>query len=159
MAPSIPDETPPSPAIQPDSRPALTQSVTRGTLRLLSAMGWSCLCEVPLKNARRADILALDKAGSVTIVEVKSSLADFNADGKWQEYLPFCDRFYFAVPLSFPAEVLPTDTGIILADAYGAAIDRPALDGTMNAARRKSLTLRMARLAADRLITMQVTDL
>ena len=133
-----------------DGRPAATGAVTRGTLRLLREMGLSCLTEVSLKTGRRVDILGLDRKGIATVVEVKSSLEDFAADQKWQEYLPFCDRFFFAVPVDFPIEMLPEDTGLIVADAYGAAVERPAIEGSMNAARRKALTLRFGRLAADR---------
>jgi hypothetical protein len=132
------------------ARPDATQTVTRGTLRLLREMGLACLTEVPLNTGRRVDILALDRKGLVSVVEVKSSLEDYAADGKWQEYLPFCDRFYFAVPLDFPVGILPAETGLIVADAYGAAIERPAAEGSMNAARRKALTLRAARLGAER---------
>lgn len=132
------------------NRPEATLAVTRGTVRLLRNMGLSCLTEVPLKTGRRVDILALDKKGVATVVEVKSSLEDFATDGKWEDYLPFCDRFYFAVPMTFPVEILPGSVGMIIADAYGASIERPAAEGSMNAARRKALTLRFARLAAER---------
>lgn len=133
-----------------ESRPEATSAVTRGSLRLLREMGLSCLTEVPLKTGRRVDILALDKKGQATVIEVKSSLEDFAVDLKWEEYLPFCDRFYFAVPVDFPMERLPEDVGLIVADAYGASVERKSVDGTMNATRRKALTLRFARLAADR---------
>ncbi|MDF1749892.1 MAG: MmcB family DNA repair protein [Alphaproteobacteria bacterium] len=133
-----------------DRRPDATLAVTRGTVRLLRNMGMACLTEVSLNTGRRVDVLALDKKGLATVVEVKSSLEDFAVDAKWTEYLPFCDRFYFAVPVTFPTEILPDSVGLIIADAYGASIERPAAEGTMNGTRRKSLTLRFARLAADR---------
>lgn len=133
------------------SRPDATVAVTRGTTRLLRDMALACLTEVPLKTGRRVDIMALDKKGQTTVVEVKSSLEDYAADSKWGEYLPYCDRFYFAVPTDFPIEILPDEVGLIVADAYGASIERPAAEGSMNASRRKSLTLRFARLAAERL--------
>lgn len=44
---------------------------------------------------RRADILAIKELDEITIVEVKSSVSDFNTDGKWSDYLKACDRFYF----------------------------------------------------------------
>lgn len=132
------------------ARPDATQAVTRGTLRLLREMGLACLTEVPLNSGRRVDILGLDRKGLVSVIEVKSSPEDFAADAKWRDYLPFCDRFYFAVPVDFPSAILPAETGLILADAYGAAIERPAADGSMNAARRKALTLRAARLGMER---------
>ena len=87
----------------------------------------------------------------MTIVEVKSSVADYKSDGKWQEYLPFCDRFYFAVAADFPADLLPADCGIMIADAFGASVERDAPQGTLKASRRKALTLRFARTAATRL--------
>lgn len=133
------------------TRPDATLAVTRGAIRLFREMGLACLTEVSLNTGRRVDILAFDKKGHATVVEVKSSIEDFAADAKWEEYLPFCDRFYFAVPLSFPVEVLPDAAGLIVADAFGASIERPAAEGMMNGTRRKSLTLRFARLAAERL--------
>lgn len=133
-------------------RPSATGAVTRGAVRHFRERGEACLLEVTLKTGRRADIMAVDKAGAVTILEVKSSVEDYRADAKWQEYLPFCDRFYFAVPVGFPVEILPDEVGLVIADAYGAAIERPAADGAMNASRRKALMLRFARQAADRLM-------
>ena len=44
----------------------------------------------------RADVIALCGAGKLTIVEIKSSVADFRADRKWPDYRDFCDRFFFA---------------------------------------------------------------
>lgn len=137
-------------------RPETTVLVTRGVVRLFREMGDTCLTEFRLKNGRRVDVAALAKSGALTAIEVKSSVEDYRMDGKWQDYLPFCDRFYFAVPLDFPVEILPDDTGLILADAYGAAVERAATPGTMNATRRKALMLRYARQAAGRLA--QVTE-
>lgn len=126
--------------------------ILRGTSRMLVDIGLAPLAEVSLPNGRRADIVALGRDGAFTIVEIKSSLADFRSDQKWQEYLDFCDHFYFAVRPDFPREVLPEDAGMILADRYGADIVRPAAaKAPLSAARRKSLTLRVARLAAARL--------
>lgn len=139
-----------------DGRPAATGAVTRGATRLFRERGEACLLEVILKTGRRADIMALDRAGAVTILEVKSGVEDYRADGKWRDYLPFCDRFYFAVPIGFPVEILPDEVGLVVADAYGASIERPAAEGAMNASRRKALMLRYARQAAERL--MRVGD-
>lgn len=76
---------------------------------------------------------------------------DFLADTKWRNYLPFADRFYFAVPVSFPAEILPEDTGLIIADRYGGDIVREAPETPMHASARKALTVRFAMTAARRL--------
>ncbi|WP_020398376.1 MmcB family DNA repair protein [Kordiimonas gwangyangensis] len=134
-----------------------TEQVTRGAMRFLLELGYAPMTEVSLTNGRRADIVALDRAGRTIIVEVKSSLADFRSDSKWQEYLSYCEEFFFAVDGDFPRTVLdedgslPSVTGVILADAYGADIVRPAATRVVNAAKRKTLTLKMARLGAMRL--------
>ena len=46
-------------------------------------------------HGRRADVLALGSGYGITIVEVKSSISDFNTDKKWNDYLKTCDAFYF----------------------------------------------------------------
>jgi hypothetical protein len=84
-------------------------------------------------------------------VEVKSGVADFRADTKWPDYLDWCDRFYFAVDSAFPAELIPRNVGLIVADAFGGAVVRDAPPDPLAAARRKALTLRFARAAALRL--------
>jgi hypothetical protein len=134
-----------------------TEKVTRGAMRFLVELGYAPLTEVSLTNGRRADIVALDRGGRAIIVEVKSCLADFRSDNKWQEYMSYCEEFFFAVDADFPRAVLdeatslPHLTGIILADAYGADIIRPAASRVVNAAKRKTLTLKMARIGAMRL--------
>lgn len=127
--------------------------LARGVGRLLTDMGYSPLPEFRLSSRRRVDVIGVDARGRVVIVEIKCSLADFRADRKWMEYLEFCDRFYFAVALDFPKDVLPTDTGLIVADAYGGEVVRPAPERPMNGNQRRGLTLQLARTAATRLST------
>ena len=81
---------------------ALTTEVLRGTCRWLVRAGIAPLAEVPLGNGRRADILGLDSAGRLTLVEIKVSLADLRGDRKWPDYLAHCDRFFWAVPPGLP---------------------------------------------------------
>ena len=128
-----------------------TGGIARGVTRLLGDMGYRTLVELPLGNGRRVDVAGLDRRGWFVVVEVKSSLADFRADGKWVEYLPYCDSFYFAVDLDFPLGILPPDVGIIVADAYDGAVHRAAPVRAMNPSRRRALTVRFARTAAGRL--------
>ena len=132
------------------SRPDQTAVLTRGVMRLFLDLGLSPLPEFKLANGRRADVAALDRQGRLTVAEIKSCRADFECDQKWPEYLDFCDRFYFAVDPAFPLEILPESEGLILADAYGAAIKTPAEERPLAAARRKAVTLRFARQAALR---------
>ena len=62
------------------------------------------------------------RGGEIWIVEIKSSVADFRADQKWQDYRLHCDRLFFATTLEVPCEIFPPDTGLIVADAFGAQI-------------------------------------
>jgi hypothetical protein len=123
----------------------------RGAVRLLEALGHGTLTEFPLKSGRRADILSLGLKGEIWIVEVKSGVPDFRSDHKWQDYLEWCDRFFFAVGPTFPAEILPEDAGLLIADEYDAVLAREPQASTLLPARRKALTLRFAHLAARRL--------
>ena len=125
--------------------------IQRGTGRLMRACGSAVVSELSLSGGRRADLVVLSKTGDLWIVEIKSCLADFRADTKWSEYRAHCDRLYFAVDDQFPQDVLPDDTGLIIADRYGAEIIREAPEHRLVAARRKAVTLRFARAAALRL--------
>ncbi len=128
-----------------------TADITQGTQRLLHDLGYASLTEMKLPNGRRVDVIGLNKKGQVFIVEVKSSVEDFRADQKWPEYLEFCDLFSFAVDEGFPQELLPEDHGIIVADKFEGSVVRSAEERKLNAARRKSLTLKFARTAAYRM--------
>lgn len=133
--------------------PEITRAVTRGAARMFEDLGQAVVTELRLANGRRADIVALGADGTVTIVEVKSGLPDFAADRKWEEYGPFCDRFFFAVSPDFPLERLPDPDccGLIVADAWGAEILRDPPVWRLAPARRKAITLRFAATAARRL--------
>jgi hypothetical protein len=135
-------------------RDAVTREVCRGVGRLMRALGFASLCELPLPNGRRADVVGLSASGDIWIVEVKSSIEDLRADHKWPEYRDFSDALFFAVAPRFPVQILPADAGLILADRYGAEIVRPAPEFRLAPARRKSMTLRFARAAALALQTV-----
>lgn len=150
--------------LAPDPRPDGRQSPTaraiqRGVLRHLALAGIAGVTEFSLASGRRADILALGAKGEITIVEIKSSVADFRADAKWPEYRAFCDRLLFAVPMDFPLELLPDDTGLLVADAFGAECLREAPLHPLPGATRRALTLRFARTVATRLTTLYDPDL
>ena len=126
-------------------------SVARGTARLLHAHGFSVVSELPLPSGRRADLVALDSGGTIWIVEIKSSVADFRADQKWQEYRAHCDRLFFATAQDVPCEIFPPDAGLIVADHFGAAFHCEAPEHRLAAATRKAMLLLFARAAARRL--------
>jgi len=126
-------------------------AVARGTTRLLHSLGYSVVSELPLASGRRADLVALGTDGEVWIVEIKSSIADFRADQKWMDYRLHCDRLFFATTLEVPCEIFPPDTGLIVADAFGASVVCQAPEHRLHASTRKSLMLAFARAAALRL--------
>lgn len=128
-------------------------AIQRGTCRFLRALGHSVVTELPLSTGHRADVMSLERTGEIWIVEIKSSLADFQADAKWPEYRGHCDRFFFAVMSDFPQDVLPDETGLILADRFGGELMREAPQHKLAGGRRKAVTLRFARAAASRLHT------
>ena len=134
-----------------DERPQVTAALTRGVRRALVDLGFASVPEVTLPCGRRADVLAFDAAGTIWIVEVKSGIADFQSDRKWPAYREWCDGFHFAVGLGFPPEPLPADCGLFVGDAFGAALVRPAPCARLAPARRRSLLLLAATVAAQRL--------
>jgi hypothetical protein len=125
--------------------------VQRGVRRLFAELGHVSLPEFTLASGRRADVVALSPDGTLTIVEIKSCVADFRADRKWPDYAAYCDEFYFAVPDTMPCEILPAERGLIVADAFAAAIVRGAARHPLSGARRKAMLLRFARIAAGTL--------
>ncbi len=136
----------------PDRRQSETAlAIARGTARLLHSLGFACISELPLPSGRRADLVAINDRGEIWIVEIKSSIEDLRADQKWPEYRTHCDRLFFAFLQDLPCEVFPDETGLIIADAYGAHLQRPAPEHRLPAPTRKSMTVRFARAAALRI--------
>jgi hypothetical protein len=129
----------------------MARTIAKGVRRMLRARNLASVTELVLADGRRADVVALGADGMVSIVEIKSSVADFRADAKWPIYRDHCDRLYFAIPTSVPASLMPPDAGLIVADAYGAEIVREAPEHRLAAPRRRALLIRFAQAAADRL--------
>lgn len=136
-------------------QPVGANGIARGVRRMYAASGYSTIAEMSLPDGRRADLVALGPDGSIEIVEIKSSIADFRADRKWRFYLDYCDRLYFALDINTPQDIVPQDAGLILADEFAAKILRIGESSPIAAARRKSILLRFARHAADRLHALQ----
>jgi hypothetical protein len=135
----------------PVSRRATTAAITRGAQRLLRSADRKSLTEVSLPSGRRADLMAVGADGEIWIVEIKSSIEDFLTDQKWPDYRAHCDKLFFAVDVAIPAERLPADAGLIVADAFGGDIIRDAPLHRLAGPTRRSLLLRFARIGAERL--------
>ncbi len=147
------DPAPAGPTIEDRCR---AEDVVRGLSRLFATRGEVVLAEVPLPNGRRADLVAIDRRGMISIIEVKVARADLIADSKWPDYLDWADRFYWALSPALDASLLdgadrlPERCGLIIADRYDGAVVREAALVPLAAARRKAEHLRIGRLAMRR---------
>lgn len=127
------------------------QLLARGVCRHLRSHDFDSIVEFVPERGRRVDVMAIGPKGEIWVVECKSSRADFMCDAKWQGYLQWCDRYFWAVDSDFPVDLLPDGTGLILADAYNAEIVRMGPETRLASARRAALTRKFARHAARRL--------
>jgi len=138
--------------LSPDQQPLAPGMVlARGVSRCLSTMGFAPLTEFVPARGLRVDVMALGPKGEIWVVECKSSRSDFMSDQKWQGYLEWCDRFFWAVGPEFPTEILPEPSGLLLADGYAAEILRMPEVVPLAAARRRVVIQGFARQAALRL--------
>ncbi|WP_281992454.1 MmcB family DNA repair protein [Sulfitobacter geojensis] len=135
------------------------QLLARGVARHLVSHGFACVEELVPTRGLRVDVMALGPKGEIWVVECKSSRADYTSDSKWQGYLEWADRFFWAVDSDFPTELLPDDTGLIIADAYGGEIIRMEPESRLAPARRKVMVQKFAFHAARRLHLLRDPDM
>ena len=138
--------------------PERSLAIRRAASMLCVQLGWSPLHEMPLPNNRRADIMALRPDGGFACIEVKSGARDFLTDNKWPEYREYSDCVYFAVDMDFPLDLLPPETGLIVACSGAAEVLREPSVHALSPARRRALLHRFATLAAQRLAWLQDPD-
>lgn len=127
------------------------QRLARGVCRALRSFDFVTVEELVPTAGLRVDVMALGPKGEIWVIECKSGRADYAADRKWQGYLEWCDRFFWAVDADFPTDLLPPETGLILADAFDAEILRMGPETPLAPARRKVMVQKIARHAALRL--------
>lgn len=149
-----PDFAAPEPA---DPAPSLSpgQRLARGVCRHLRSHDFVALEEFAPTRGLRVDVMAMGPKGELWVIECKSSRADFTSDQKWQGYLEWGDRYFWAVDGDFPTELLPEETGLILADAWDAEIIRIGPETKLASARRSKLIRSFARHAALRLQSLR----
>lgn len=133
---------------QPQMKPG--QLLARGVCRHLLGHDFVTIEELIPTSGLRVDVMALGPKGEIWIIECKSSRTDFLTDQKWPGYLEWCDRYFWAVDEDFPTELLPDDTGLIIADAYDGEIIRMGPEAKLAGARRKVMVQKFARHAALR---------
>ncbi len=134
------------------------QLLARGVCRLLASHGFAVIEEFVPDRGLRVDVMGLGPKGELWVVECKSSRADFQSDCKWQGYLEWCDRYFWAVDQDFPTDLLPDGSGLIIADAYDGEILRFPDETKLAAARRSKLTRKFAQHAARRLHSLRDPD-
>ncbi|MCC5975334.1 MAG: MmcB family DNA repair protein [Rubellimicrobium sp.] len=137
-------------SLQTEPQTPAGRLLARGVCRHLLGHDFVSVEELVPDRGLRVDVMALGPRGEIWIIECKSGLADYRSDQKWTGYLGWCDRFFWAVDADFPTEVLPDDTGLILADAYDAEIVRLGPEARLAPARRKAVLQTFARHAARR---------
>lgn len=130
------------------------QRLARGVARLLTGLDHAALCEFVPGDGLRVDLISVSPRGEIWVVECKSGRADFLSDRKWQGYLQYCDRFFWAVDADFPEDLLPEGAGLIRADAWGAELIRMPPQTRLAAARRNWLLRDIARVASARLLAL-----
>jgi hypothetical protein len=144
----------------PDDRHDMTNGasltaarITAAVARLFLDHGNACIREFTVRTGRRADLMVLGPKRDITIIEVKSSRQDFTSDQKWQEYIEWADRFYFAVAEDFPRDILPGPDicGIIITDGFDCHIVQEAPASKLAGTRRTHLVTRLAHVAMRRL--------
>lgn len=126
------------------------QLLARGVSRHMRSHDFVTVEELTPTSGLRVDVMALGPKSEIWVIECKSSRADFQSDHKWQGYLEWCDRFFWAVDTDFPTELLPDETGLIIADGYDAEIIRMGPETKLAPTRRKVMVQKFARHAAIR---------
>ena len=126
------------------------QLLARGVCRHMLSHDFVTVEELTPTSGLRVDVMGLGPKGEIWVVECKSSRADFQSDQKWRGYLEWCDRYFWAVDEDFPTDLLPVETGLIIADAYDAEIIRMGAEDKLAPARRKVMVQKFARHAARR---------
>ncbi|MEC7490084.1 MAG: MmcB family DNA repair protein [Pseudomonadota bacterium] len=139
-----------SPTFSPLPRET-THILTRGVCRLFQHLGFGTLTEFRLSNGRRVDVMAMNPSGEFVIVEIKSTVADYRADKKWHQYLPFCEQFYFAIPSGFPIKLVPSECGVIMADSFDAVVRRESFSKVLSPKRKRHQLINFALTASSRL--------
>ena len=131
------------------------QLLARGVCRLLHGHGFVSVEEFVPARGLRVDVMGLGPKGEIWVIECKSGRADFQSDNKWQGYLDWCDRYFWAVDQDFPTDLLPEGTGLMIADRYDGEIIRMPPETKLAGARRKVLTQKFATHAARRLLALR----
>lgn len=137
------------------SRPDTTSALTEQVQQYWIQKRYSCHVEVGLvKHGNlRADVMVLNTKGQLVILEIKSSWADFRTDKKWQNYLEYCEKFYFCLShhlyethgARIWEAVKESGAGIMVCSATGKLrVKHRAKERTLHYKRKQRLYIKMA---------------
>lgn len=102
----------------------------------------------------RADVLTVTMGSQITLLEVKSSVADFKSDKKYTKYLQFCDKMYFVVSTEVYEKIkdlIPSSIGVIAVYPSGLPrVKRRAVTQELTVEQRLAIITRLAYKSADR---------
>ena len=124
--------------------------IARGVMRHFAQIGLSSLSEFSPTSGLRVDIITLGISDEIWIVECKSGQSDFKSDKKWQNYITGAIDI-LAVDSAFPIDILPSDTGVIIADAYDASFREAPLNKLSQQDEKNTKSI--AKSACNRLLT------
>ena len=128
-----------------------TQRITDAIARSYYERGDGVLREFKLRVKRRVDLVTINDKGWITIIEIKSSVADFRHDKKWNEYIEWADQFFFGVAHNFPIDILPKEHGIITTDGFDIYTVQPSPVQKLNGSRRNNLVRKLAKASMRRI--------
>jgi hypothetical protein len=100
----------------------------------------------------RADVVAVNMRSEISIVEIKSSVADYRSDKKMLGYLKFCDKFYLGLAQEVYDKIchlVPQGVGIFIIDGSTTWIKKRATSHSVDPETRLNLVTRMAFRSAD----------
>ncbi len=103
------------------TRKAVTEALKKAAAFYFFRYGFAVTFELGVMpwGSRRADLVATKVSGKIVVCEVKSSLADYRSDGKWKDYLDFCDMFAFVMTPDLYSKLkgeLPKNVGVLCLD-------------------------------------------
>ena len=117
-------------------RNQVASQVIEGLIPYFVKKLFSIHTEVGVKHRGRlrADFLAINMKSHIVICEVKSGWQDFAADHKWQQYLLYSNKLYFAISEDFwtshgakiADRVKGSGAGVIVCNGGSARVVLPA---------------------------------
>ena len=125
-------------------------------LRWLYQKGYACVTELTTTN-RRFDVIGFDEQQRIIILEAKASIEDFRRDTKWNEYLKYCNEFYFVFEESSyyryqeDIDSVIGDAGVIIKGSYE-IIKQCSLSASIDDVVKKSLIFSISQTLSKKFI-------